>query len=311
MTIELYSLRDILARIAGFLRVDAEQLTRGLLQVLVIWIVVWMGVWMLRVVSRRIIAAVDDGDDFSMSAAEKRGHTIAQLLRSVGGVVLLSIGCLLTLNVFIPIGALLAGAGILGLALSFGSQSLVKDLIAGFFVLVENQFGVGDTVEAVGKSGVVERMTLRVVMLRDVHGVLHIIPNGQITTVSNMTRGWSRAVVEVGVAYGTDVDRALAVFGDEARRFADDREWGPRLDGAPEVPGVESLGDNAMVIRTLLRTAPGAQWEVAREYRRLLKIRLDLEGIEIPFPHRTLHVRFQDQELARTVGVGAGLAPGR
>ena len=129
---------------------------------------------------------------------------------------------LLSLDIFFDIGPLLAGAGIIGLAISFGAQSLVKDIISGFFILVENQFAVGDVIETAGKSGTVERMTLRVVMLRDLRGVLHIIPNGQMTVVSNQTRGWARAVVEVGVAYEVDVDRALAVFRDEAAAFGKD-----------------------------------------------------------------------------------------
>jgi small conductance mechanosensitive channel len=136
---------------------------------------------------------------------------------------------------------------------------------------------VGDVIETAGKSGTVERMTLRVVMLRDLRGVLHIIPNGQMTVVSNQTRGWARAVVEVGVAYEVDIDHALNVFRDEASAFGKDPVWEHRLDGAPEVLGVESLADNAVVIRTILRTLPGEQWAAAREFRRRLKARLDRE----------------------------------
>ena len=128
---------------------------------------------------------------------EKRGRTIAQLLRSVGRVVIVTIAVLLTFNVFINIAPILAGAGILGLAVSFGAQSLVRDIISGFFILLENQFAVGDVIEAAGKSGVVERMTLRVVVLRDLEGTMHVIPNGEMKVVSNKTRGWSRAVVDI------------------------------------------------------------------------------------------------------------------
>ena len=173
--------------------------------------------------------------------------------------------------------------------------------IAGFFVLLENQFAVGDIIEVGGKSGVVEHMTLRVVQLRDAEGVLHTIPNGQISVVSNKTRGWSRAVVEVGVGYSTDLDRALQVFQDEAARLATDEKWKHRFDGPTEVTGIESLGDTAISIRTLLRTVPGAQWEVAREFRRRIKIRLDREGIEIPFPQHTVHIRMADEKLARAL----------
>jgi len=180
----------------------------------------------------------------------------------------ISIALLLTFNVFIDIGPILAGAGILGLAVSFGAQSLVKDFLSGFFILFENQFAIGDVIEAGGKSGTVEKMTLRVVILRDIKGTIHIVPNSEIKVVSNMTRGWSRAVVDVGITYEEDIDRALAVVRDEAAQFSTDKNWGAQLDGPLEVPGIESLGDSAVVIRTLIKTQPGSQWTVAREFRR-------------------------------------------
>jgi small conductance mechanosensitive channel len=208
----------------------------------------------------------------------------------------------------VKITPLLAGAGILGRAVSFGAQSLVKDVISGFFILLENQFAVGDIVEASGKGGVVERMTMRVVQLRDLEGILHTIPNGSITVVSNRTRGWSRAVLEIGVAYGADVDRVLTVFRDEAARFNDDPAWKHRLDGKLEVPGVEKLDDSGVIIRTLVRTIPGSQWDAAREFRRRIKNRLDREGIEIPFPQRTVHMRVDDERLGSYLESGPGAA---
>jgi small conductance mechanosensitive channel len=198
---------------------------------------------------------------------------------------------LLTLDVFFDIGPLLAGAGILGLAVSFGAQSLVKDVISGFFVLLENQFAVGDVIEAAGKTGTVEQMSLRVVKLRDVRGVLHIIPNGQIAVVSNATRGWGREVIDVGVSYDVDVDDALRVFRDEAARFGADPAWGARMDGLPDVLGVESLTDHAVMIRTLLRARPGDQWALGREFRRRILRRLEAEGMETPIPRRMVQVR--------------------
>lgn len=282
---------QILQEVADALRLDLETILPKVLQVLAIWALAWVGQRVLRVVALRIVASVDDGDETVLSAREQRGQTIAQLLRSVGAVVILVTALLLTANVFIDITPLLAGAGILGLAVSFGAQSLVKDVIAGFFILLENTIAVGDVVAIAGVAGGVERMTMRVVVLRDLQGVVHTIPNGQIGVVSNRTRGWSRAVIEIGVAYQTDLDHALEVFRDEARRFGEDPAWRGRLDAEPEVAGVESLAESAVVIRTLIRTIPGKQWEAAREYRRRVKNRLDQEGIEIPFPQRTVHVR--------------------
>ena len=134
--------------------------------------------------------------------------------------------------------------------MSFGAQSLVKDVISGFFILFENQFAIGDVIEVAGKSGVVEKMTLRVVVLRDGEGIMHVVPNSEIKVVSNKTRGWSRAVVDVGVPYDENVDRALEVLRDEAAQFSTDKTWGSQLDGPVEVLGVESLSDSAVVLRT-------------------------------------------------------------
>jgi small conductance mechanosensitive channel len=285
------ALPDTLNDLLSLLRVDAGELLRKGLQLALIWALIWFGNRVVRLIARRIELAVDDGDDSTLTEAEQRGRTISELLRSVGRILFLVLGLMLTLNVFMDIGPILAGAGILGLAVSFGAQSLVKDIISGFFFLIESQFAVGDVIEVAGKSGVVERMTLRVVMLRDSHGTLHMVPNGQINVVSNMTRKWSRAVVDVGVSYGTDVDRAIEIFGDEADRLAHDPEWSPLFDGPPEVIGVNDLGDSQVTIRTLLKTHAGKQWAVGREFRRRIKNRLDKESIEIPFPQRTMHVR--------------------
>ncbi len=282
---------EFIERLARLFQVDVEFISRKLLSVAVVWLLAWLGMQLVKLVARRIIAAVDDGDDSTMSLAEKRGHTVAQLLRSVGRVMLFVLALLLTLNQFMDIAPLLAGAGILGLAFSFGAQSLVKDVITGFFLLVDNSIAVGDVVEVAGKSGSVERVNLRVVHLRGLDGSVHIIPNGQINVVSNMTRGWSRAVVDVGVAYETDIDHALEIIRDEVSRMAADPQWTSRLDGTPEVQGVQALGDHGVTLRVLLRTLPGRQWEVGREFRRRIKDRFDREKIEIPFPQQTIHVK--------------------
>ena len=301
----LASLGDLLTRLASMLRLDSELAVRLGARILGIWLLAWLSYRVVRLASRRIELAVDDGDDSVTTLRERRGKTISQLLRSVGRVVIVVIALLLTFNLFIDIGPILAGAGILGLAVSFGAQSLVKDVISGFFILFENQFAIGDVIEAAGKSGVVEKMTLRVVVLRDVEGAMHVIPNGEIKVVSNKTRGWSRAVVDVGVAYDVDVDRALAVVRDEAAQFTTDKTWGPQLDGPVEVLGIESLGDSAVVIRSLIKTQPGSQWNAAREFRRRMKNRLDREGIEIPYPQRRVHVTVDGEASPEAVTAAA------
>lgn len=300
------SFGDVVQRIAEIFEIDGRLAWRYTVHLVGIWLLAWLALRVVKLAARRIERAVDDGDDSVITLREKRGQTIAQLLRSVGNAVVYALVILLSLNIFINIGPLLAGAGILGLAVSFGAQSLVKDIISGFFFLVENQFAIGDVVEAAGKSGVVERITLRVVMLRDVEGTVHIIPNGEIKVVSNKTRGWARAVIDVGVAYDADIDRAIEVVRSEADRLSSDPTWKLQLDGPLEVWGVESLSDNGVVIRTVARTRPGSQWNAAREFRRRLKIRLDAEGIEIPFQQRTVHLRVEDPRVAGALASHSG-----
>jgi small conductance mechanosensitive channel len=308
--VPLFTFRDVLQRIAEILRIDGDQLMRDLLHVAGIWVLAWLAYRVVRLAARRIEIAVDDGDDSVTTVRERRGQTISQLLRSMGRVVIYAVALLLSFNVFINIGPILAGAGILGLAISFGAQSLVKDVISGFFILFENQFGIGDVIEVAGHSGVVEKMTLRVVVLRDGEGVMHVVPNSEIKVVSNKTRGWSRAVVDVGIPYEENVDRALQILRDEAAQFSTDKVWGAQLDGPVDVLGVESLSDSAVVIRTQLRTQPGSQWAVAREFRRRIKNRFDRETLDIPYPQRRVHVRVEGGPGGDAIATAAGAAGG-
>ncbi len=302
----LLSLNDIIDRLAEILRVDGEAALRMVFRVVGIWILAWLGLHVVKLAAERIENSVDDGDDSVTTLREKRGRTISQLLRSVGRVVIVTIAILLTFNVFINIAPILAGAGILGLAVSFGAQSLVRDVISGFFFLVENQFAVGDVIETAGKGGVVEKMTLRVVILRDLDGSMHVIPNGEIKVVSNKTRGWSRAVVDISVPHTEDLVRTIAIVTDEAAQFSTDPLWGVQLDGPVEVLGVESITDNAVVIRTLLKTQPGSQWGVAREFRRRLKNRFSRETIDSPYQQRRVQVTVRDGSHGAAAELAAG-----
>jgi small conductance mechanosensitive channel len=287
----LMSIRDLLHQLAADLRLDGAEAVQDGTRLLGIWLVAWLSIVAIRLAARRIELAVDGGVTHGVaSRREKRGKTISQLLLIVGRAVVLVVAFLLTFNLFINIGPLLASAGLIGLAFSFGAQSLVKDVLSGFFMLVEDQYALGDVIEAAGRSGVVEKMTLRVVVLRDTDGTMHIIPNGEIKTVSNKTRGWGRAVVDVGVPYGEDVDRALSVLRDETARIAADPAWSATLDGPIEVTGVEALGEQAYTVRILARTQPGQQWAMARELRLRIRKRLDAEQIEHAVPSRRVQV---------------------
>ena len=192
------------------------------------------------------------------------------------------------------------------LAVSFGAQSLVKDLITGTFILLEGQFGIGDVLRIGDTSGQVERLTLRTTSLRDFEGTVHIIPNGEIKMVSNLTKTWSRAVLDVLVDYGEDVDAViedLRLLGD---KFHLDPEWGLLLLDEPEVLGVTSLNEIGLQIRLQVKTLPLKQWEVARELRRRIKKRFDQRGIAVPLPP---HVTFQSGE--RLDPAGSNTPPGK
>ncbi|HKG34598.1 MAG TPA: mechanosensitive ion channel family protein [Gemmatimonadales bacterium] len=306
----LASFNDIIDRIAAALRIDGEYVIRTSGRVLGIWLLAWLALWAVKLAARRIEKSVDDGDDSVTTIREKRGRTVAQLLRSVGRVAIVTVAVLLTFNAFINIAPILAGAGILGLAISFGAQSLVRDIISGFFILMENQFAVGDVIEAAGKNGVVEKMTLRVVVLRDLEGTRHVIPNGQLTVVSNKTRDWARAVVDVSIPYSEDVDRIINVVRDETAQFSTDPKWCLQLDGAVEVLGVESMTDNSVVIRTLLKTQPGSQWNVEREFRRRLINRFARESVESPFQQRRVHVTIKGGTDGEAIAAAASGASG-
>jgi small-conductance mechanosensitive channel len=260
-----------------------------LLRVLLIILLAFASYRVLMVLTRRLQREVSEPDLVRKRLREQRAQTVASLLNNVGLIAISGLAVLMILATFIEIGPLLAGVGVLGLAVSFGAQSLVKDLISGGFMLVEGQFAVGDVVRVKDTAGMVEKITLRTIVLRDINGIVHIIPNGTVETLSNLTKSWSRAVLEIGVAYKEDVDRVMDVMRDEALRMHTDPDWAPLIVEEPTIPGVERFDDSAVTIRAMFKTLPLKQWDIAREYRRRIKNRFDAEGIEIPFPHRTIY----------------------
>ena len=273
------------------LRPDWDALIPRLVEVAIILVLAMLFYRFVRVIIRRVVEKdIEEDDPIARRLRQQRVQTIAGLLSNIAAVVLVIITMLTILGTFgVSIAPILASVGVLGLAVSFGAQSLVKDVITGIFMLLEGQFGIGDVIRLGDAAGVVEKITLRTTVLRDVFGVVHTIPNGEITRVSNLTKAWSRAVLDIGVAYREDVDRVIAVLRDVGERMHADPDFGALLLEPPEVPGVESFGDSAVLIRMTAKTLPMKQWEVARELRRRIKKRFDAEGIEIPFPHVTFY----------------------
>jgi len=243
-------------------------------------------------------------------AARKRVTTLVGLLRTIAVVGLWAVVVIITLEqTGLNITPILAGAGIIGLAVGFGAQNLVRDLISGFFMVMEDQVRVGDVAIVNGTGGLVEAISFRTIVLRDLSGVVHIFPNGTINTLSNMTKVWSGYVMDVGVAYKEDTDHVVEVMrrvGDELRQ---DPDLGPKILEPIEIFGVDDFADSAVVIKARLKTHPIQQWGVGREYRRRLKKAFDAEGIEIPFPHLSMYVgeatkpfQVQLKEAAATSG---------
>jgi len=216
----------------------------------------------------------------------QRVRTLSRVVRYALTVATTVIAALLILGELgISVAPILGAAGVAGIAIGFGAQSLVKDYFTGFFLLLENQIRHGDVVEAGGKSGVVEELTLRYLRLRDYSGNVHFVPNNTISTVTNMSMGFAYAVVDADVAYGENVDRVIAVMRTVGETMRQDPQFAPRILDEIEIAGVDQWADSALVIRCRFRVAPLQQWNVRREFLQKLKEAFDREGIEIPYPH--------------------------
>lgn len=237
------------------------------------------------------------------SEKQKRVQTMTQVLSVGGAVVLIATAIMMVIQELgIDIKPLLASLGIGGLAVGFGAQSLVKDIISGFFIIFENQVRVGDVVEVAGRMGVVDKVGLRVIVLRDMGGNRIIIPNGEINQVVNMTYEYSCYLFDIGVAYKEDVDRVIEVIKKTGETMMDDPEFEPLILEPIEVLGLDKFDDSAVVIRARYTTMPFKQWIVGREFNRRLKKAFDEQGIEIPFPHRTLYLGAdQAEEISRAL----------
>lgn len=279
-------------------------------------LLMWVIRWLLHRLVDRLVARAEDGvlpdrmsrfgvrgkaaqhasarDLATQTRRVQRAKTMGDLLKSVvTGLLIAVFGTMILSELGVNIAPIIASAGIIGIALGFGAQSLVKDFLSGVFMIFEDQFGVGDVVDVGEASGTVEAVSLRVTRLRSLDGTVWYVPNGEILRVGNMSQNWSRAVVDVGVAYGEDLGRVRRVLEEVSHGLWEDDEFRGVIIEEPEVTGVEALAADSITLRVLIKTAPLEQWAVARELRQRIKARFDHEGIEIPFPQRVVWHREQ------------------
>lgn len=229
-------------------------------------------------------------DDIAKGEFEKRVETLSGIVKKILDVVIWVIVSMIILKKFgVNVAPLLTGAGIVGVALGFGSQALVRDFLSGFFILIENQIRTGDVAVINGTGGLIEQIGLRTIIMRDLEGTVHVFQNGKIDSLANKTKQWSATVFEIGIAYKEDIDTVIKVMEKVGHVLRDDEDFKNKIIEDLEVFGVEKFDDSAVVIKARLKTKPILQWEVGREYRKRLKSAFDKAGIEIPFPQTTVH----------------------
>jgi len=230
---------------------------------------------------------------------QKRAQTLSHIVRAVATTILFVIATMLLLaEVGVNLAPLLAAAGIGGLAIGFGAQNLVRDIITGFFILLEDHVRVGDVVKVGDKGGLVESLSLRALTLRDFDGSLHVVPHSTITTITNMTKDFSYYLMDVGVAYREDIDQVMTVLKEVGADLRRDPEFAADILDELEVVGVDDLAASQVTIKVRIKTVPIKQWRVGRELRRRIKKAFDVRGIEIPFPHLTLYFGEPKQGVA-------------
>ena len=292
--------------------VAAAQFAQLFASIAFIVVIAWIATWLVRSRLPKLTTAVSDRReevelttrrenltdkqkidfDLRLERNRQRSTTLSHVIGSVmRGLIWLIAGFLLLDQIGLNLAPLLAGAGVLGIAIGFGAQQLIRDILAGIFIVFEDQFGVGDVVDLGDAIGTVEQVNLRVTRLRDVDGVVWYVPNGEIRRVANMSKLWSRAVLDIEVSYETDVDHAGRVLNEVAHDLWRENDTAFTIIDEPEYWGIENFGTDGVTLRLVVRTEPTEQWATARELRRRIKRRFDDEGIEIPYPQRTVHLR--------------------
>jgi small-conductance mechanosensitive channel len=260
-----------------------------ILVIVIVGAVLWFALnKFLPPIVRRAVARTKDKE--SKEGMEKRTNTLLSIFKGVGRVFILIVAIIMVLEeVGVPVAPVLAGFGIVGIAIGFGAQYLIRDLIAGIFIILENQYRVGDVAKVADVAGLVEEVTLRKTVLRDLDGIVHHVPNGEIRIASNFTRHFARVNLNISVGYGTDLDHAISVINRVGKELAEDEKWRKIIKSPPQVLRVDNLGDSGIDIKILGDVEPIRQWDVMGELRLRLKKAFDAEGIEIPWPHTKVY----------------------
>lgn len=276
-------------RLGEYFDQAVDWLIRSGPRIIIILVLMFLGIKLSGLVATRIFAFLGRRRQMD-DEYRKRADTLSAVIASLISITVIVLAAMMILVVLaIPIGPILAAAGVVGLAVGFGAQHLVQDIISGFFILLDDEIRVGDVVQIADRGGLVERMNLRMVVLRDLAGNVHYVRNGKIDIVTNMTKDYSRYVFNIGVAYREDVDEVIRVVRQVDEEIRSDPAFGPDILEPIEILGLDQFAESAVIIKARIKTKPIKQWNVGREFNRRLKKKFDEQDIEIPFPHLTLY----------------------
>ncbi|HJR99553.1 MAG TPA: mechanosensitive ion channel family protein [Flavobacterium sp.] len=274
-------------------------LTSGIKVIFIILIALFLNKILNRFIDKAVRIAIRPDRYSSKEAEEKRENTLIQIFTTTAKICILCITGLMILGEFgIEIGPILAAAGIVGLAFGFGGQYLIRDIITGLFIILENQYRVGDVVDLDLASGKVEQITLRKTTLRDIDGNVHHIPHGEIKRVSNFSTEFSRININIGVSYNTDLEHVISVINKIGNDLANEEQWKPHIVQAPQFLRIDEFAGSSIVLKILGETLPDKKWDITGELRKRIKITFDKEGIEIPFPQLVIHKAAEAVEAA-------------
>jgi small conductance mechanosensitive channel len=244
----------------------------------------------VKIIRKAVVIAVITDDSMSEEAENKREETLIRIVNGVVNIMILLIALMMILKeAGIDIAPILAGAGIVGLAFGFGGQYLIRDLISGLFIILENQYRIGDVININDKGGLVEDISLRMTTIRDMNGTVHHIPHGEIKVVSNLSKNFARVNLDIGIAYDSNIDLVIATINKTGNEIAEDPDFKYSIIKPPQFLRIDELADSAIIIKVVGDTKPLKQWEISGEFRKRIKIAFDREGIEIPFPQMVLH----------------------